>query len=135
MGTDAVGTTMEPGEGAMGQVAQTRKTLVIPNYQAWIQRSANYTQDVVQSVMCVPLMVRDRLVGVIAVVHLDENHAFTPNDEVLLDLFARQAAVAVENARLFTKERMRAEEQQALLDTMKDLSGDLELSRVLQAVL
>jgi PAS domain S-box-containing protein len=135
MGTDAVGTTMEPGEGAMGQVAQSRKTLVIPNYQTWKQRSTNYTQDVVQSVMCVPLVVRDRLVGVIAVVHLDENHAFTPNDELLLDLFARQAAVAVENARLFTKERMRSQEQQALLDTMKDLSGDLELNRVLEAVL
>lgn len=135
MGTDAVGTRMEPGEGAMGQAAQARKTLVIPNYQAWRQRSTKYTQDVIQSVMCVPLLAGDRLVGVIAVVHRDEHHAFTPGDELLLDLFGRQAAVAVENARLFQAEKSRGEEQKALLDTMRDLSSQLELGKVLQAVL
>ncbi len=135
MGTDAVGTRMAPGEGAMGQAAQSGRTLIIPNYQAWQQRSEKYTQDVVQSVMTVPLKAGDRLVGVIAVVHRAEGHAFTPEDERLLDLFARQAAVAVENARLFTAEKKRAEEQKALLDTMKDLSSELELGKVLQAVL
>jgi len=135
MGTDAVGTRMAPGEGAMGQAAQSRKTLVIPNYQAWAQRSEKYTQDVVQSVMCVPLQAGERLIGVIAVVHREEHHAFSPGDEILLDLFGRQAAVAVENARLFEAERSRAEEQRALLDTMKDLSSELELEKVLQSVL
>jgi len=135
MGTNAVGTRMAPGEGAMGQAAQTRKALIIPNYQAWRQRSESYTQDVVQSVMCVPLQAGGRLVGVIAVVHKDEHHAFTPSDERLLDLFGRQAAVAVENARLFQAEKSRAEEQKALLDTMKDLSSQLELGKVLQSVL
>ncbi len=101
MGTNAVGTRMAPGEGAMGQAAQTRKALIIPNYQAWKQRSEKYTQDVVQSVMCVPLQAGDRLVGVIAVVHKDEHHAFASGEERLLDLFGRHAAVAVENARLF----------------------------------
>jgi len=135
MGTDAVGTRMAPGEGAMGQVAQTLEPLIIPDYQSWLQRSSKYTQDVVQTVMSVPLLVRDRLVGVIAVVDRDAGHAFTEGDQRLLDLFARQAAVAVENAHLFTAEHERADELAAVLDTMADLAGELDLPVVLNMIL
>ncbi len=135
MGTDAVGTRMAPGEGAMGRAAETREPLVIANYQEWMQRSPKYTQDVVQSVMAVPLLARDTLVGVIAVVHRDPEHAFGESDQRLLDLFARQTAVAVENARLYSAEHWRAEELAAVLDTMQDLAGELELQTVLQTLL
>jgi signal transduction histidine kinase/CheY-like chemotaxis protein len=135
MGTAAVGTRLVPGEGAMGRVAETREPLIIPNYQSWTHRSSKYTQDVVQSVMAVPLLARDKLVGVVAVVHRDPEHAFQPSDRRLLDLFARHAAVAVENARLFTAEHRRAEELAAVLDTMADVAGELELSTLLQTLL
>ncbi|MGK7311726.1 MAG: GAF domain-containing protein [Candidatus Longimicrobiales bacterium M2_2A_002] len=135
MGTDAVGTRMAPGEGAMGRAAETREALVIPNYQEWTHRSSKYTQDVVQSVMAVPLIARDTLVGVIAVVHRAQGHSFDESDQRLLDLFARQTAVAVENARLYSAEHWRAEELAAVLDTMADLAGELELSTVLQTLL
>jgi len=135
MGTNAVGTRMAVGEGAMGQVAHTLEPLIIPNYQSWRSRSEKYTQDVVQTVMSVPLLVRDRLVGVIAVVHRDEGHTFTEGDQRLLDLFARQAAVAVENARLFTAEHERGDELAAVLDTMADLAGELDLAVVLNMLL
>ncbi|MDX1674617.1 MAG: GAF domain-containing protein, partial [Longimicrobiales bacterium] len=135
MGTDAVGTRMAPGEGAMGRAAETRDALVIANYQDWTHRSSKYTQDVVQAVMAVPLVARDRLVGVIAVVHRDPGHSFGESDKRLLDLFARQTAVAVENARLYSAEHWRADELAAVLDTMADLAGELELSVVLQTLL
>jgi signal transduction histidine kinase/DNA-binding response OmpR family regulator/putative methionine-R-sulfoxide reductase with GAF domain len=134
MGTDAVGTRMAPGEGAMGRVAETREPLIIPDYQAWSHRSAKYTQDVVQSVMAVPLLARDALVGVIAVVHRDPGHSFGPADRRLLDLFARQAAIAVENARLYTAEHWRADELAAVLETMADVAGELDLATLLQTL-
>ena len=135
MGADAVGTRMALGEGAMGQVAQTRQPLVIPRYQEWEGRSPQYTRDTVQSVLAAPLLIGTRLVGVIAAVHSDPGRAFDEEDLRLLELFLPQAAIAIENARLFTAEHRRAEEQKALLDTMRDLSGQLELSEVLQGVL
>jgi PAS domain S-box-containing protein len=135
MGTDAAGTRMRLGEGAMGQVAQTREPLIIPRYQEWTSRSEQYTQQTVQTVMAAPLLIGDRLVGAIAAVHADPGRAFGGEDLRRLNLFAPQAAVAIEKARLFTAEHRRAEEQQALLDTMTDLAGQLELSSVLQAVL
>jgi PAS domain S-box-containing protein len=135
MGTDAVGTRMALGEGAMGQVTDTREPLIIPRYQEWAGRSAQYTQHTVQTVMAAPLLIGERLVGAIAAVHADPARAFGPEDLRRLNLFAPQAAIAIENARLFTAERRQAQEQQALLETMTDLASQLELSSVLQAVL
>jgi len=135
LGADSTGTRMAIGEGAMGHVAMSQEPLIIPNYQAWAGRSAQYTQAVVQAVMVVPLLIGQRLVGAIAAVHKDPARKFGEADVRLLNLFAAQAAIAIENARLYSAERERAGEQQALLDTLADLSGQLELSKLLQAAL
>jgi PAS domain S-box-containing protein len=135
MDTDASGARMQLGEGAMGTVAETHEPLIIPRYQEWEGRSAQYTQSTVQAVMAAPLMIGTRLVGAIASVHSDPNRKFGQADLRLLNLFAAQAAIAIENARLFAAERERAGEQQALLDSLADLSGELELEKLLQAVL
>ncbi|HEY6224500.1 MAG TPA: response regulator, partial [Gemmatimonadales bacterium] len=135
MGTNAVGTRMALGEGAMGQVARTHEPLIIPRYQQWQSRSAQYQRSSIQTVMAAPLLIGSRLVGAIASIHSDPSRTFGERDLRLLNLFAAQAAIAIENARLFTVERERAQEQEAVLDTMQDLSGELELSKVLERVL
>jgi PAS domain S-box-containing protein len=135
MGTNAVGTRMALGEGAMGHVARTHEPLIIPRYQQWESRSAQYTRSTIQTVMAAPLLIGTRLVGAIASVHSDPARTFGQRDLGLLNLFAAQAAIAIENARLFSAERERAEEQEAVLDTMQDLSGELELAKVLERVL
>ncbi len=135
LGEDSTGKRMALGEGAMGRVAQTHEPIIIPNYQKWMGRSGQYSQSVVQAVMVAPLIIEDRLVGAIASVHSDPQHEFGETDLRLLNLFASQAAIAIENARLYTGELKRAEEQRALLDTLRALSGELEVGRVLQAVL
>jgi PAS domain S-box-containing protein len=134
-GGDEVGTRMALGEGAMGRVGETHEPLVISQYQEWAGRSAQYTQDTVQSVVAAPLLIGTRLVGVIAAVHSDPVRGVGEEDLRLLELFAPQAAVAIENARLFTAEHRRAEEQRALLDTLADLAGQLELGHLLQELL
>src|SRR6185503_3861290 len=108
---------------------------IITNYQQWSGRSAQYTHSAIQAVVAVPLLVGSRLVGAIAAVHSDPSRKLGESDVRLLNLFAGQAAIAIDNARLYSAERERATEQQALLDTLSDLSGQLELSRLLGAVL
>jgi PAS domain S-box-containing protein len=135
MGTNAIGTRMELGEGAMGHVAQTHEPLIIPHYQQWASRSAQYAHGAIQTVMAAPLLIGDRLVGAIASVHSDPARTFGQGEMRQLNLFAAQAAVAIENARLYSDARSRATEQQALLDTLSDLSGELELDKLLRTVL
>ncbi len=132
---DTAGTRMDLGEGAMGHAALTREPLLIPDYQVWAARSEKYAQVEFHAVMVAPLLMGRQLVGAIAFMDKDPNRQFGSDDLRLLDLFAPQAAVAIENARLFASARHRAAEQQALLDTMKDLAGQLELGKVLQRVL
>ena len=135
IGSDSIGTRMGLGEGAMGMVAETREPLIIPDYRAWEGRSDKYGDTTARGVMVVPLLIGHRLVGTLASVHLEKGREFGPEDLRLLNLFAPQAAIAIENARLFTEANQTAGEQRAVLDTLTDLSSELELSRLLQAVL
>jgi hypothetical protein len=105
MGADAVGIRMGLGEGAMGRVARTQQALVVPKYHEWEGRSAQYAQSAMQTVIAVPLLIGSRLVGVIANAHTDPARVFGPEDQRLLELFASQAAIAIENARLYSTSR------------------------------
>jgi PAS domain S-box-containing protein len=102
MDADSVGARMAVGEGAMGRVAETHEPLIIPRYQEWERRSSKYSQSSIQTVLAAPLLIGSRLVGVIAAVHSDPDREFGPEDLRLLDLFAPQAAIAIENAQLFS---------------------------------
>jgi hypothetical protein len=102
IGVDSVGTRLALGEGAMGHVAISHEPICIPDYQAWLGRSGKYATVDVHSVMAAPLLIGNRLVGAFACVHDDPARRFGPDDLRLLNLFAPQAAVAIENARLYT---------------------------------
>ncbi len=102
IGVDSSGTRLALGEGAMGQVAVTKEPLCIAEYHEWTGQSAKYSAVDVHSVMAAPLLIGHRLVGVFACTHDDPARRFGPDDIRLLNLFAPQAAVAIENARLYT---------------------------------
>jgi len=104
IGKDSTGVRLKLGEGAMGTVAQTHQPLLIPSYSEWIGRSEQYSDvmDVtVHSVMAAPLLIGKTLVGAMASVHSDPKRIFGPEDLRLLNLFTPQAAIAIQNARLY----------------------------------
>jgi PAS domain S-box-containing protein len=101
IGKDSTGTRLGLNEGAMGHVAVTREAIIIPSYAEWLGRSAKYSDVTVHSVMASPLLIGRRLVGAIATIHSDPNRVFGPDDLRLLTMFAPQAAIAIENARLY----------------------------------
>ena len=103
IGMDSTGVRLKLGEGAMGTVAETHEPLVIPNYQEWSGRPAKYAETPVRSVMAAPLLIGNRLVGAIASVDSDPAREFGPADLRLLNLFTSQAAIAIQNARLYTE--------------------------------
>ena len=102
VGKDSTGTRLKLDEGAMGAVARSLEPLIIPSYHEWMGRSEKYSDITVHSVMAAPLLIGRRLVGAIATVHSDPNRMFTDEDLRLLNMFAPQAAIAIENARLYT---------------------------------
>lgn len=63
--------------------------------------SVSIATYVLRSILCVPLQVKNRTIGVLYVDNRVRIGHFTPEDLSLLTAFANQAAVAIENARLF----------------------------------
>ncbi len=102
IGVDSTGTRLGLGEGAMGHVAATRLPITIPEYIEWLGRSEKYEGVDVHAVMAAPLLIGQRLVGAFACVHDDPARKFGPDDLRLMNLFAPQAAIAIEHARLYT---------------------------------
>lgn len=101
LGRDFTGTHLAPGEGAMGRAIQQRQPINIDNYEGWEHASPQYIGTIAQSVLTVPFLIGQRVIGAIGV--SDETHSrrFSQSDELLLSLFAQHAAIAVENARLY----------------------------------
>jgi GAF domain-containing protein/HAMP domain-containing protein len=66
-----------------------------------------------RSEMALPLKVRDEIVGILDV-QSEQSGAFNENDTNILSILADQIAIALENARLFSKTQLALDEAQAL---------------------
>ena len=102
MRADSRGARLKLGEGAMGLVVRTGEQLLIPDYQTWSGRSQQYARIDAHAAVVAPLMIGGRPVGAINVWHEDAARQFGASDQQLLNLFGQQAAIALENAHLFS---------------------------------
>jgi GAF domain-containing protein len=91
---------MRIGQGLGGKVAETAKPIVVPDYHEWPDQVTFPTKPPWRSQLGVPMLWQGRVLGVIKVSDERPNR-FGPNDVEIVQLFAAQAAVAIENARLF----------------------------------
>jgi len=79
----------------------------------------------IRSIVCVALKVKGELTGVIYVDHRIRTALFTQKDLDLLDAFTNQAAVAIENARLFASVKKTLEEVTQLKDIMDNVFSSM----------
>jgi two-component system, NtrC family, sensor kinase len=92
------------GEGAVGRVAQTREPVQIADISdatAYESRVRNTLLQIgLRALLAVPLLAEDRLVGALIVMR-KRTGAFAEEEVALLQTFATQSALAIQNARLF----------------------------------
>jgi PAS domain S-box-containing protein len=90
------------GEGVTATVAQQRAGLVVNDYQTSAYANPFFVERLgFTAIVAEPLLYRDRLVGVISLTNEGTKQPFTTQDHEILALFAAQAAIAIENARLY----------------------------------
>jgi GAF domain-containing protein len=87
-----------------------------------------------ESGIFVPRNTGSRTIGAMSV-QSERSHAYTLDDAQLLAVIASQAAVAIENARLYKRSQDSVRQMQALLSVAQTINQTLELGSVFDAIL
>ena len=119
------------GEGVTGAAAQLREAVLVGDVSA----SSQYIPAVpgVRSELAVPLIVKNRVIGVIDIESLQPNH-YTEEHKQLLTLIASRMAVGIENARLYTRVSRQAKTLLLLNEIARELTSILNLDELLKRV-
>ena len=91
------------GEGIAGNVAATGKSARLEDVHADRRFYGEIDEKLgqrTQSYLCVPLMVQNKVIGTAQIMNRLDGQSFTADDEKLLEGFACQAAMAINNARM-----------------------------------
>ena len=71
--------------------------------KGWSQQTDQQTGFVTRDLLVVPMQLKERVIGAIEVINKTDGSPFTLEDQDLLTTFTSQAAMAIENARLYTQ--------------------------------
>lgn len=95
------------GEGIAGWVAKERKQVIINDVQndpRFFRKADQKSGFVTRSMICIPVMRREKLIGVLQVLNKIDGE-FNEYDAELLKALSNQVAVAIENAKLYNELR------------------------------
>lgn len=118
---DAGAIPMRLGDQITGWMLRHQKPLVVNDFETETRFRAPSERGGIQSLLCVPMKLKGRLIGVVNVFNKTGGAAFTVDDQRLLSIIATQSAQVLENARLM-------EERKAL----EILQEELRLAREIQ---
>jgi GAF domain-containing protein len=96
---ELIGMRFPAGNGIAGWVLTTRQALIVDDLSAdtrWSRTQAESTGYVPKSMMSVPLLVDERVLGVLSVLDRPEESRVRLSEVDLLGLFANQAAIALD---------------------------------------
>ena len=119
------------GEGVTGIAAQRREAILVHD----VSQDPRYISGVpnVRSELAVPLIVKNRLIGVIDLESPLPNH-FTEEHKRLLTLIASRMAVGIENARLYTRTTRQARTLVLLNEIARELTSILNVDELLKRI-
>lgn len=124
--------------GLAGWVIRNRKAALILDTskdERWLMRPDDaMDRSGIKSVICVPLLAREKLVGVLTLVHPAPNF-FSEEQLDLMQAIADQAGIAVLNARLYTESQRQARVMTALAEGAAAMNASLRMEDVYQRIL
>jgi sigma-B regulation protein RsbU (phosphoserine phosphatase) len=119
------------GRGVVGQAALHRQSLLIED----VTKTENYidANPNVRSELAVPLIIKNKVIGVLDIQSETPGY-FTVEHQRLLELVASRMAIAVENARLYTRVSRQAQTLGVLNDISREITSILDPNDLLERI-
>ena len=120
---------VKPGKGIVGHVAATGEPLLIadayadPHFDRTMDEKTGFKT---RTLLTAPMISKGQVIGVVQVVNKQGAESFDEDDLYLLQAFAAQAAVSLENARLLEATRKMAEDLRIALERERNLTIEKE---------
>ena len=139
---DLIGMRLKHGVGLVGQSVTSREPVVVNDVEkskSWSDSADKETGFITRDLLVVPMMVKDRVIGVIEVINKQDRSPFDSEDQEMLMAFTGQAAILVENARLYAqtdqKLAARVEELSVMQRIDRELNTSLDVERAMEITL
>src|SRR5258708_26610747 len=133
--TTEADSTQKPGEGVAGDVSDNGEAVLIDQEddERLIKRNAGVTEGGVASLLVVPIMDKESLVGVVEAVNKLDGTPFDDDDLFALTSVTETASSALHNASLLMAER-KVEILETLVTVSHEITSTLNLERMLQTI-
>ncbi|MFZ4813008.1 MAG: GAF domain-containing protein [Phototrophicaceae bacterium] len=132
-GSDLLGRRIQNGQGLVGRVAKSGNHEIVNNTEEDARWQGEVTESKdfrTRALLAVPLLAGNAVIGVLEVLNKKDGSYFVEEDADLLITFAGQAAIALDNARLFQMTDKQLEQRVQELETLEKI--DTELNRTLR---
>jgi GAF domain-containing protein/CheY-like chemotaxis protein len=133
-GEHAPQTSLPHGTGLTWRIIDSREPLLLNRSSDWDDLGSRGVGTLARSYLGVPIMVRDRAIGVLSVQSTRDEGRFGEAEQRLLTTIAANVGSAINNARLYQETVRRGDEMTALADVGREMSATLELSAVLEQI-
>jgi two-component system NtrC family sensor kinase len=110
--------SMSIGEGIAGLVSQEKRSIYVPDTREdprYLDQGADF-----RSLMVAPLLIGEKVIGTLSV-NSKEVGAFNRDNETMLVTLASQAAIAIENARLYERLKESEERYRTYVENVPDI--------------
>jgi RND family efflux transporter MFP subunit len=133
--TTPAGSLQKPGEGIPGDVSDNGEAVLVADQsdERLGARSAAVTEGGVNSLVIVPILDKESLVGVVEAVNKLDGTPFDEDDQFVLSNVTETAATALHNASLLLAER-KVEILETLVTVSHEITSTLNLERMLQTI-
>ncbi len=132
---DQIGFQVEIGDGLAGRVWASGQPRYVEDYNRWPGRMNLSLFDQMRSVMVIPISSGAYMEGgVIGLAHTDPEKRFGENDVEVLQRFSELAAIALDNAQLYTLAQKELAERQRMEKEREKMEAQLRQSQKMEAI-
>lgn len=128
---------IQPGIGILGDIAIKKVGEIINDTTVDLRAIPVKGTEILpyEHIMGVPVLSNDQLTGLLVVWRIGADEEYKTTDLDFLSSLAQQAAVAIENARLFEAEHKRRQEAETLSQATSALANTLDINSLLESIL